>query len=178
MAKRKEPMTGNIIIDVDTGETKMGEGAVTLRSSTIGSCVVVAGCSLTRKVGALAHVMVPGKSPGPSPNTKYAIDAIDKMTSLLARRGVKTGDLEACLVGGANVLKDKDDSICRNNIDSVRNYLGQKKITIRAEALGGTERRSVAFEIAKGEIRYTEGDGAEKTLWKVGRHGPEKRKRA
>jgi chemotaxis protein CheD len=174
---RKNLLNENNIIDVDTGEIKIGTGDVTLRSSTIGSCVVIAGYGLKEKVGVLAHVMVPGKAPGASPNTKYAIDAIDKMISLMARRGMQNGDFEVCLAGGANVLKDNDDTICRNNINSVKDYLGRKKIKIKAESLGGTERRSVAFDVAAGDIRYTEGDGDEKLLWKVGRYDEGKRKK-
>lgn len=166
------------IIDVDTGETKVGKGNITLRSSTIGSCVVIAGYSLKKKVGALAHVMVPGESPDSSKNTKYAVDAIDKMISLMARQGIKGENIEACLVGGANVLKEKDDTICKNNIDSVSNYLKKRNIKIKAKVLGGTERRSITFDISKGDIRYTEGDSTEKLLWKVGQNGKGKGKKA
>jgi chemotaxis protein CheD len=161
----------NKIIDVDTGETKIGKGNVTLRSSTIGSCVVIAGFSSRKKIGVLAHIMVPGRSMGTSKNTKYAIDAIDEMILLMERQIVKSVNIEVCLVGGANVLKDKDDTICRNNIDSVTNYLREKKIKIKEKALGGTERRSITFDIAEGVIRYTEGDSVEKLLWKVEHNG-------
>ncbi len=157
----------NEIIDVDTGETKIGKGSVILRSSTIGSCVVIAGYSLARKVGVLAHIMVPGQSPYGPRNTKYAIDAIDELLSLMAGQGVKRKNIEVCLVGAANVLKEKDDTICKNNIDSVINYLREKKIKIRTTALGGIERRSLIFNIAKGNICYTEGESAEKLLCKV-----------
>lgn len=177
MIKHKTLMVDNQILDVDTGEIKAGKCNVTLRSSTIGSCVVIASYSLKRKVGVLAHVMVPGKSPDASRNTKYAVDAIDELVSLMAGYGIKSGDIEVCLVGGANVLKEKNETICKNNIDSVINYLKEKKIKIKVKALGGTERRSITFDIAKGHIYYTEGESAEKLLWKVG-HNNGKRKKA
>ncbi|MDD5438901.1 MAG: chemotaxis protein CheD [Candidatus Omnitrophica bacterium] len=170
MMKSRKFLSENKAIDVDTGEVKAGKGTVTLRSRTIGSCVVVAGYCVKEKIGALAHVMVPGKSPHASGSTKYAIDAIDELLSLLALRGARAKNIEVCLVGGANVLKSKDDTICKNNIDSVIKYLNEKKITIRVTALGGTERRSVSFNIASGDICYTEGDSSEKLLWKVGRN--------
>ena len=75
-------------------------------------------------------------------------------------------DLEACLVGAGNVLKKQDDTVCKNNIDSIIKLLKQRNVPVRAAVLGGTERKSISMDIESGSVYYTEGDREEKMLWK------------
>ena len=49
--------------DVQIGQVKAGTGGVILKSSAIGSCVVVVAYDTARKVGAMAHIMLPGRAP-------------------------------------------------------------------------------------------------------------------
>ena len=41
--------------------------------------------------------------------------------------------------------------------------------TLKAAALGGTERKSVFLDIENGRISFKEGDEEEKPLWQAGR---------
>ncbi|MHC4483370.1 MAG: chemotaxis protein CheD, partial [Planctomycetota bacterium] len=106
-------------IDVNTGEVKVGGEKIVLRSLAIGSCIVIAAYDFKKKIGAMAHVMLPGRAPKKTlQKTKYAADAVDEMVSRMTRAGSNEGDIEACLVGGGNVLKKKDETICKDNIES------------------------------------------------------------
>ena len=156
------------IIDVHTGEVKAGRKNAILKSSPIGSCVVIVAYNSGKKVGALAHVMLPGSSPNRNTpqRTKYATDAIDVMINRMTRLGAGKDDIEVCLVGGGNVLRRKDDTICKDNIASVIESLKKKRIKIRAKAVGGTKRRNLFFDVEEGNISYTEGSGEKKLLWK------------
>ncbi|HUW20078.1 MAG TPA: chemotaxis protein CheD [Sedimentisphaerales bacterium] len=155
------------IIDVNTGEVKLGGRKTILRSLAIGSCIVIAAYDSKHRVGAMAHIMLPGGSPKETPDrTKYAADAIDELIRKMTRAGAKKDDIEVCLVGGGNVLKKKDDSICRDNIESTTRLLSEKQIPVRNSVLGGTERKGVFLDVETGSISYTEGDGREKPLWK------------
>ncbi len=156
------------IIDVNTGSVKVGRAGVMLRSSAIGSCVVIAAYDSRKKVGAIAHIMLPGRAPKFAyvKRTRYAADAIDEMINRIIQIGANKCDLEVCLVGGANVLKKQDDTICKDNTESVTKLLGEKHIPVRAMVLGGTERKAVSLDIGSGSIYYTEGDNKEKLLWK------------
>ncbi len=160
-AKMKE------IIDVNTGEVKLGTGKIILRSIAIGSCIVIAAYDLKKKIAAMAHIMLPGRAPSKTPEkTKYAVDAIDEMIHTMTQTGSDKCDIEACLVGGGNVLKKKDDTICRDNIESATQLLEKKHIPVRATALVGTKSKGVFLDVETGSVTYTEADGKEKLLWK------------
>ena len=156
------------IIDVSTGQVKVARGGAILRSIAIGSCVAVAAYDPKKKMGALAHIMLPESAPKKhlADRTKYAADAIEEIIRRITRLGGNSDDIEVCLVGGANVLKKKDDTICKNNIKSTIRFLEKKRIPIKAKLLGGTIRRGICLDIASGSVFYMEGDGKEKLLYR------------
>ena len=158
----------NKVIDVQIGQVKAGQGKVILKSKAIGSCIAIVAYDAARSIGALAHVMLPGSAPAgrrPDEETKYAANAIDSIVAQIASRGSKSNDIEAVLVGGANVLDRKNDTICKDNIESVLELLEKKRIKVKARAVGGTNRRSVSLDIERGTVSYTEGDSSEMQLW-------------
>ena len=63
------------------------------------------------------------------------------------------------------MLKRPDDTICKNNIDSIRNILSEKGIEIMAQSVGGYIRRSASLDIETGCVYYTEAGGQKKLLW-------------
>jgi chemotaxis protein CheD len=157
------------IVDINTGEVKVGSGNIILRSVAIGSCVVIAAYDSSEKAGALAHIMLPGSAPEKSQEkTKYAANGINEMLRLMTCAGIKKDNIEVCLVGGGNVLKKKDDNICRENIKSTARLLRKEGIPIKATVLGGAKRKGVSLNIESGSIFYTEGDDNEKLLWRSG----------
>lgn len=159
-----------ITIDVSTGEVKAGNKDCILKSSAIGSCIVVAAWDPLASVGALAHVMLPGSAPAgrDSENeTKYAVQAIAKMLKLVHELGAVTERLQICLVGGGNVLKRDDDRICRDNLLSIESILRHLNLPVREQAVGGTVRRSAWLEIQTGAFFYTEGNSEDRLLWKT-----------
>ena len=160
-------------IDVNTGEVKVSREKVRLRSIAIGSCIVISAYDSRNKTGALAHIMLPGSAPEKSSEkTKYAADGINEMLNRMIWAGSKKSDIEVCLVGGGNVLKKQDDTICQDNIASTTQLLEQKHIPIRATVLGGTRRKSVMLDVQSGDTFYTEGDGKEELLWKPAAKSP------
>jgi chemotaxis protein CheD len=158
------------IIDVNTGEVRLGRGKIILRSIAIGSCIVVAACDFKKNIGALAHIMLPGKAAKSTPErTRYAADAIDEMLNRMTEAGANKDNIDVCLVGGVNVLKKQNDTICEDNIRSATQLLEERHIPIRAAVLGGTRRKGVFLDVENGCISYTEGDEKEKPLWKSGK---------
>lgn len=156
------------IVDVNTGEIKIARGQIILRSIAIGSCVVVAAYDSRKKIGVMAHIMLPGSAPKNNDlgKTKYAAEAIDKMLNKMAEAGSQGSDIQACLVGAGNVLKKEDDTVCKDNIESTTRLLKEKGIPVRAAVLGGVQRKGVFLDAESGSITYTEGDKEEKLLWK------------
>ena len=156
------------IVNVSTGKVKVGRKGEILKSTAIGSCVVIAAFDSEKDLGVMAHVMLPGRAPKSAcgESTRYAADAIEQMISKITVEGANLCDLEVCLVGAGNVLKKQDDTICKNNIDSITQLLKEQNIPVRAAVLGGTERKGISLEIESGSVYYTEGDREEKMLWK------------
>ena len=155
------------IIDVQMGQVKTAKGKVILQSKAIGSCIAIVAYDPTRNIGSLAHVMLPGKAPAgkePSEKTKYAADAIDTMLSNLSRLGSTRDDLEMTLIGAGNVLNRADHTICKDNIESTLQLLSEKHLKVKAQELGGTNRRSVSLDVECGIVSYSEGNGAQKQL--------------
>ena len=154
------------IVDVQIGQVNAGKGKVILQSKAIGSCVAIVAYDATKNVGALAHVMLPGAAPAKKKveKTKYTANAIDAIVNKMSKLGSKKDDIEVVLVGGGNILKREDDTICKDNIESALKLLSEKQLKVRAQAVGGTARRSVSLDVEGGSIFCTEGDAEEKPL--------------
>lgn len=154
------------IINVLTGEVKASNENIIFKSSAIGSCVVVAAYDLKLMINAMAHIMLPGISPQKSktPKTRYAFNAIEEMINQMVKLGADKENVEVCVVGGSNVLKREDDTICQANIDSVLEILKEKDIKIKAKSVGGTERRSVLFDTKTSKVYHSIGNENDELL--------------
>jgi chemotaxis protein CheD len=162
------------IIYVETGRVRSAIGSAVLKSSGIGSCVVVVGFSPKALVGAMAHIMLPGPVPDEvdvKKRFRYAPAAIEELVGQLCRTGLEVGEIEACIIGGANVLNDPKDHICEANINAVKNFLGLSGVPIRKACLGGFQRRSVTFDIARRFICRSTGNGKEELFYEISAAG-------
>lgn len=156
------------VIDVQIGHVAAASGKTVLKSSALGSCVAVAVWDSASGVGAMAHIMLPGKSPDSKESvekTRYAVDAIDAVLEEMVAAGSACKELEGVVVGGANVLKKPDDTICPANVDSVQSLLDEKGIRVVAIATGGTKRRGISFDLENKAVLHSHGDGKEEQLW-------------
>jgi chemotaxis protein CheD len=156
------------VINVATGEVKIGHSDKILVSYGIGSCVVVTIYDPQNRIGAMLHIMLPGKAPSTEKNmTKYAFNAIEEAILAFTEQGIQIDHLQICLVGGGNVLKKKDDSICQNNINSIKEILESKKLQVLAKDIGGTSRRTVRMVLETGNVYYSVGGYPEKPLYEL-----------
>ncbi|MFH1479441.1 MAG: chemotaxis protein CheD [Candidatus Omnitrophota bacterium] len=155
-------------ISVVSGEVWAVKQDIILKSDGIGSCVVVAAYDSKNKIGSLSHIMLPGRSIKSEMryDSKYAYDAIEDMLFKMKRLGAVKGSIEACLVGGGNVLNIKSDTLCDEIINSVVGILDEKGIKVIMKAVGGVLRRSVSLDVGAGAAYYTEGNGNTSVLYK------------
>ena len=86
------------------------------------------------------------------------------MFKRMSTMGGRIENVDICMIGGANVLKDPDN-IGKSNIDSITKLLKERQLRIKSQAVGGTQRRSLSFDIEKGCIFYTEGNNDKGLLW-------------
>jgi chemotaxis protein CheD len=143
-------------------EVTMGKGAVTraphiISSSGLGSCVVVTLYDTERKLGGLAHVMLPESKNlnGYHPPYKYANTAIATLIKELRTMRASPRGMVAKLVGGAKMFSSSDDlgpSIGEQNITSVKCILKQKLIPVTGENTGSNYGRSVEFYLDSGRV--------------------------
>ncbi len=155
------------IDEVSTGEVKTVITGTTLNASALGSCIAVIAYDPYQQIGGMAHIMLPGTADESITSYKfrYAENGIVELLRQLTYYGVDISKIRCVLAGGANVLKRKDDTICKMNIDSTIEILRRNNIAIHAQCLGGEKRRRVSFNTAEGSVLCSIGNRQETVLW-------------
>jgi len=85
-------------------------------------------------------------------DTKYINVAIDEMLQRMQTQGSEREDLEAKLIGGANMFPSFDSDIGRDNVLGAKEKLKAKGIRIVGECVGGSQGRSVEFSPTTGVV--------------------------
>ncbi len=155
------------ISEVPTGAVRIRKGNCVLKTGALGSCIAVIAADSTKTIGGIAHVMLPGRSPigRKKRNCRYAEDAIEELLGKMIRQGACKSRLQIGIVGGANVLRKKDEKLCKQNIDSVTKKLREEGLKIRKASVGGMTRRCAMLDIGKREARYSVGTRRESILF-------------
>ena len=152
---------------VATGCLATGSQNGTIYTSPLGSCVAVIAYDKTSKTGGIAHTMLPGKSSkkDKTEENKYAKNAIENLLDELDSLGSNKANIEICLVGGANVLREENNTIANNLIFSIFEILEREKLRIKKTSLGGYERRTAKLTLHSGRVTFTLGDKSEEELF-------------
>ncbi|MEN6610282.1 MAG: chemotaxis protein CheD [Methanoregulaceae archaeon] len=140
----QEPKKENAVM-IGIGEHCVGKNAMT--SIGLGSCVALILYDDSRKIGAMAHVMLPdsgGKDDRPG---KYADTAMKLLLPALSPDPLHNRKITAKLAGGASMFEyfGKNLNIGERNVEALKKYLAEKKIRIVAEDVGGKVGRTVTF---------------------------------
>ncbi|MCL5291928.1 MAG: chemotaxis protein CheD [Actinobacteria bacterium] len=139
--------------NVGLGELKASSGRVVLVTRALGSCIAVALYDRERKVGGLAHVMLPkGSSRSIGTAGKFADEAISNLLLEMKKFGCD-GTVVAKIAGGSEMFKSKGSSIGtigKNNIEMVKQVLRKMKVPVVASDVGGNKARSVFFDTETG----------------------------
>jgi len=164
-------------IEVRMGEIVIAKSADNLIASGIGSCIVITLYDPKLKIGALAHTMLTDRrvlhlkrdaldAISSSARTweggddrrhvirdmKYVDAAIDSMIKKMVTQGANKENLEAKLVGGANMFSSLESDIGKDNILSAREKLKKEGIKIVGKSVGGNIGRLVEFSVASGIV--------------------------
>lgn len=153
-------------LNVGVAEIKVSCNSDILASFGLGSCVAVAMFDPLRKVGGLAHIMLPeskgreAQSPG-----KFADTAVVKLVEELLRLGARQSRLRCKIAGGAQMFEipgaRKGESgvsasnIGARNVEAVKKALDEKGIPLVGEDTGGNYGRTVKFYSSTGELEIT-----------------------
>ena len=150
--------TAETIIDVATGEVKAAKAPARLRCLAVGSCVAVILYDEEKRIGGIAHVMLPSsiqekENIGDVEAFKHANIAIHELIKQLRELGSPIGrSLTARLAGGAYLIPNTAD-IGKENIAAVQKILLELGIAVTDEYIGGDAGRSVLFDVNTGELQ-------------------------
>jgi chemotaxis protein CheD len=159
------PITSMPTIEVLTGEVKIAKSPIRIRASGLGSCVAVVLYDNSKRIGGIAHVMLPSTDHYLLGDDllKYADEAVPFLIKEMVDMGANRHRLHARLVGGAKVVEDVID-IWDQVSTSCQDILAKHGIEILAKRIGGHENRHVILDTATGVLWYGEGGGIERVL--------------
>ncbi|MBX7168802.1 MAG: chemotaxis protein CheD [Pirellulales bacterium] len=120
----------------------------------LGSCVGVAIYHPRKRVGVLAHIVLPNSGEQAGLPGRYADSAIPAALRLLEASGANAGGLVAKIAGGAAMFETRGPlQAGQANIAAVRAALETAHIKLLAEHVGETRGRKVIFDLATGILR-------------------------
>lgn len=135
---------------IGIGEVKVEQGDVVLSAYGVGSCVVIILYESEKKIGGLAHILLPT---GNNESPKYPQGAIKEMIKEFNRFGVDLAKAVAKIVGGATMFETfQKQAIGRRNVAQTKEELKKVGIPIVAEDVLGNWGRSVFFNLADGRV--------------------------
>jgi len=142
-------------IEVKMGDIAVAQPPSNLAASAVGSCLIIIFYDPGPLIGAMAHAMLSTHSLAAKhqlKDTKYIDPAVDEMIERMLASGAKKGNLEARLVGGANMFPALKSDIGKNNVLSAKKKLEEEGIRLIGECVGGSIGRSVEFSTTTGVV--------------------------
>ena len=150
-------MGNNILVGI--GKYKIAQSPDTLMTLGLGSCVAVMLYDPIKKIGGLAHIMLPHLSefPESANQFRFADVVIKQMYMDMVEKGAIKNKIIAKIAGGAHMFKTikKEDylKIGENNLIAAREELSKLKIDVVAEDSGGSNGRTVYFDLETGTVK-------------------------
>jgi chemotaxis protein CheD len=139
---------------IPIGEIGVARGEGVLRT-LLGSCVGLALYDRKRKIGGLAHIVLPQANGTADLPGKYADTAIPETIRRLQELAAgERLSLTAKLAGGANMFATAGAAatIGQRNIDAVERILGELGIPIVGRHVGGEQGRRMTLDIPTGSV--------------------------
>lgn len=131
-------------IHITQGEYATGQGADTVISTLLGSCVACCLWDPVAHVGGMNHMLL--AMPGGSETSQRlsGINAMEILINDLVKLGAVRSRLLAKAFGGAQMISGFSDIGTQNAAFTV-SYLNQESIPLVTQSLGGQQARNVRF---------------------------------
>jgi len=142
---------------LNPGEYAVGDANCRMRT-VLGSCVSITLWEPQRRVGAMSHFLLAGRSsaPGAALDARYGEEALTLMLRELAQVGVSARQCQAKIFGGANMFPEATMPgalhVGRRNGESARSFLRELGIAVQSESLFGCGHRQIVFNVATGDV--------------------------
>jgi len=120
----------------------------------LGSCVAICIYDNLRRVGGLAHILLPEAfgDVGGKNIYKFADTAIEELIWNMEKCGCVRLHLTAKIAGGANMFASTGKSIGERNVESVKKELQRLRVRIVAEDTGANYGRTAVFNPEDGSL--------------------------
>ncbi len=157
------------LINVGVAQIRFASSPAVLRT-ILGSCVGVCVYDRIKKIGGMAHILLPNR-PGDNSNLeKYADSAVQILVQKLIKDGAKKEFLSAKIAGGASMFKFGTNitlgQIGDRNIEQTKIELQKLGVPILIEDVGGSVGRVIDFFLEDGRL-LVKSSGQEKVYYKV-----------
>ncbi|HOD13777.1 MAG TPA: chemotaxis protein CheD [Spirochaetota bacterium] len=157
------------IISVGVAQIRYSSSPSVLRT-ILGSCVGICIYDRVKKIGGMAHVLLPVSQKTQVNPEKYADTAIPLLVRELLKEGAKKENMSAKITGGASMFKFGSNialgQIGDRNIEQTKLELQKLGIPIVVEEVGGNLGRVIDFYLTDGHMKVKAG-GQEKMYYKV-----------
>lgn len=162
------------ILRVRISEYQIAQSGILLKSYGLGSCIGVVIWDAEKKLGAMAHILLPysKNSDGNRSSARYAGNAVAILIQELIKAGADKKRLVAKIAGGANMFsakfnppdKELQAEIGARNIRAVRKALSQNGIPLVAQEVGGELGRTIEFDPGTGALLIYKSNGEGKII--------------
>lgn len=146
------------IVRVKMADLNTAKSPEILLTSGLGSCIGLTLYDTLKRIGGMAHVMLPESSPMRSQTNlaKYADTALNILLEKLLALGVDQRRLRAKMAGGSQMFNfDSNNDLMRigaRNREAVKKMLDRFKIPLVAEDTGGSHGRTMEFYTETGLV--------------------------
>ncbi len=146
------------LIEVNMAAMEIVQGDTRLVTRGLGSCLGVTLYDASRKIGGMAHPMLPDidKAKIKSNPSRFVNSAIRKMVEELEKKGCTRGDLAAKLFGGAHmfgfITSDSILNVGQKNIEMAQNILRELNIKLECQEIGGSFGRTIEMNLETGKV--------------------------
>ena len=146
------------MIRVKMADLNIAQSPDMLITSGLGSCIGVSLYDAVKKIGGMAHVMLPDSSSMRIKNNphKYADTAMDILLEKLLSMGAVKSRLKAKMVGGSQMFNfDTENELMKigaRNTAAVKKKLKEFNIPLLGEDTGGSHGRTMEFYTETGLV--------------------------
>ena len=147
------------VIEVGMAEMKISSAPAVVVARGLGSCVGVALYDPLKKVGGIAHPMLPrmGEFKAKGNPGRYVDYMISLMIDEMQRKGCRLNMLTAKIFGGAHMFssipQDSAFNIGARNIKVAREKLESYAIRLASEEVGGNYGRTIFLDLDTGLVK-------------------------
>ena len=157
------------VIVVGMADLKVAKSPDILTTLGLGSCVGITLYDKIKKIGGMAHVMLPTYKGFEGQNiAKFADSAIIELVNQLSRTGTTRAALVAKIAGGAHMFGRTQNNdmlkIGERNASASIAILKQLGIPIVANDTGGTHGRTIELHIETGALKIRAVGAGEKFI--------------